>query len=58
MLDFQIDKKIIFEVVNSFVKKYNINKDLEEAIVMNVKERVYEDNKEEDNKDKKEEGHN
>ena len=58
MLDFQIDKKIIFEVVNSFVKKYNINKDLEEAIVMNVKERVYEDNKEEDNKDKKEEEHN
>jgi hypothetical protein len=58
MLDFQIDKKIIFEVVNSFVKKYNINKDLEEAIVMNVKERVYEDNKEEDNKDKKEEKHN
>ena len=58
MLDFQIDKKIIFEVVNSFVKKYNINKDLEEAIVMNVKERVYEDNKEEGNKDKKEEGHN
>ena len=41
MLDFKIDKNEILEVVNKFIKQYNIEKDLEETIVNNVKERKY-----------------
>lgn len=43
MLDFKIDKKIILETVNQFVKKYNILKEFEEAIIINVKERNYDE---------------
>ena len=41
MLDFKMDKNVILEVISKFVKEYNIEKDLEEAIVNNVKERPY-----------------
>ena len=41
MLDFKIGKNEILEVVNKFIKQYNIEKDLEETIVNNVKERKY-----------------
>ena len=41
MLDFKIDKSIILEVINSFVEKYKIEKEMADAIINNVKDRNY-----------------
>ena len=41
MLDFKMDKNVILEVISKFVNEYNIEKDLEDAIVNNVKDRPY-----------------
>ena len=41
MLDFQMDRDIILGVVNTFIERYEIEKELAEPIVSNVKERAY-----------------
>lgn len=41
MLDFRLDKKDILEVVESYIKKYDIEKDLAAAITDNINERKY-----------------
>ena len=41
MLDFKMDRNVILGVVNKFIEKYEIEKELAEPIVSNVKDRAY-----------------
>jgi hypothetical protein len=41
MLDFHMDRNIILSVVNKFIEKYDVEKELADPIISNVKERAY-----------------